>query len=85
MFRGSYRLFVINCGTTPMFQQLCRLFGRADKAEDPVLQTASQRLVWGDLISWHLLTAPSRSRRTRQMLARNHTLGLNGRSISGKP
>lgn len=44
MFRASDKLFVINCGTTPMFQQLFRLFGREDIADDPALQTALQRV-----------------------------------------
>ncbi len=44
MFRASDKLFVINCGTTGMFQKLFRLFGRSDIAEDPALQTAVQRV-----------------------------------------
>jgi crotonobetainyl-CoA:carnitine CoA-transferase CaiB-like acyl-CoA transferase len=44
MFRSSDKLFVINCGTTPMFQQLFRAFGREDIAADPELQTAVQRV-----------------------------------------
>jgi crotonobetainyl-CoA:carnitine CoA-transferase CaiB-like acyl-CoA transferase len=39
MFRAKDKLFVINCGTTAMFQQLFRAFGRPDVAEDPQLQT----------------------------------------------
>ena len=50
MFRASDKLFVINCGTTPMFQQLFRLFGRADIADDADLQTASQRVKVRDRI-----------------------------------
>jgi crotonobetainyl-CoA:carnitine CoA-transferase CaiB-like acyl-CoA transferase len=44
MFRAADGLFVINCGTTPMFQRLFELFGRPDIAADPGLQVASQRV-----------------------------------------
>lgn len=44
MFRAQDKLFVINCGTTKMFQQLFREFGRSDIADDPAFQTNVQRV-----------------------------------------
>jgi crotonobetainyl-CoA:carnitine CoA-transferase CaiB-like acyl-CoA transferase len=44
MFRAADRAFVINCGTTKMFQQLFTLFGRSDIAHHPDLQAPMQRV-----------------------------------------
>ena len=44
MFRAQDKLFVINCGTTKMFQQLYRAIGRPDIADDPALQQAKDRV-----------------------------------------
>ena len=44
MFKAEDQLFVINCGTTKMFQQLFIMFGRSDIAHNPELQLAVERL-----------------------------------------
>jgi crotonobetainyl-CoA:carnitine CoA-transferase CaiB-like acyl-CoA transferase len=44
MFRARDKLFVINCPTTAMFQQLFRAFGRSDIADDPHLHVAANRV-----------------------------------------
>jgi crotonobetainyl-CoA:carnitine CoA-transferase CaiB-like acyl-CoA transferase len=44
MFRARDGLFVINCGTTKMFQQLFAMIGREDVANDLALQTARERV-----------------------------------------
>ena len=49
-FRASDKLFVINCGTTKMFQQLFTVFGRQDIAFHPDLQQAWQRVKARDWI-----------------------------------
>jgi crotonobetainyl-CoA:carnitine CoA-transferase CaiB-like acyl-CoA transferase len=44
LFHAADKPFVINCGTTKMFQQLYTLFGRSDIAHHPDLQAPMQRV-----------------------------------------
>lgn len=48
LFHASDKAFIINCGTTKLFQRLFEAIGRPDIAQDPCFQERSERLVRRD-------------------------------------